>query len=359
MRLPDPLRCADGTRVHSAAEWWSRRRPELAAIFRREVYGPVPPAGPAPPAELVRERRSGEVILRELALTWPGRAPVTVQAALPARSAGPAPVVVSLNSAGPGGVAGHPRWPLGLVAGRGYAVVTADYERFRPDDPGAPHDAGTAPAGVPAIAAWAWGLSRLVDVAVGLPEADAGRVAAGGHSRLGKAALLAAAFDDRIGLALVNQAGCGGSAPSRTSNPRAETVAHITAAFPHWFADRFATHAADPDRLPVDQHCLVALCAPRPVLFTCAAGDQWADPAGQLGVLRAASPVYELLGADDLGLDGLGVGASPPEDRLIGGRLGFRLRPGGHDLTPADWATWLDHADGWLTGPHVTAPARR
>lgn len=350
--LPHPLVGADGSTVATAGQWWSRRRPELAAAFQREVYGSLPPAGPSPSVDVVDERRLGDVVLRDLALTWPGHAPVAALAAVPGGIAGPAPAVVALHSTGAAGVVGHRRWPLELVAARGYAVVTAEYEQFRPDDPGAAPDAGSAPAGVPAVASWAWGLSRLVDVALRLPEIDGRRIAAGGHSRLGKAALLATAFDDRIGLALVNQAGCGGSAPSRTSNPRAETVARITAAFPHWFTARFASFGARPDQLPVDQHCLVALCAPRPVLFTCATGDQWADPPGQLAVLRAATPVYELLGVEGLDIGGPdggpGSGAFPAEDQPIRSRLGFRVRAGGHDLTADDWTTWLDHADAWL-----------
>ena len=347
MRLPDPLRCADGHRIVSAGEWWSRRRAELAALFQRDMYGPIPPAGPAPTVEVTREdrRTADEVVVRELTLTWPGRPAVAVLIAAPHRRATPMAAVVSLNSTGADGVVGHRRWPLRLIAGRGSAVVTADYEAFRPDDPDAGPGEGAAPPGTPAIAAWAWGLSRLVDVALGLPELDGGRIAAGGHSRLGKAALLAAAFDQRIALALVNQAGCGGSAPSRTGNPDAETIARITAAFPHWFDRRFAAYADRPDQLPIDQHCLVAMCAPRPVLLTCASGDQWADPPGQFEVLRAATPVYEMLG-----VDGLAVGGFPADDRLVGSRLGFRVRAGGHDLTAGDWSTWLDHADAWLGG---------
>jgi len=168
-----------------------------------------------------------------------------------------------------------------------------------------------------------------------------------GHSRLGKAALVAAAFDERIALALAHQAGCGGSAPSRariaigksydtldtarTKPP--ETVADINMAFPHWFNARFKEFNSQPERLPFDQNCLVALCAPRPVLFSNGRSDTWINPAGQFEVLRAAAPVYRLLGADDFA-----VAELPADGRFAGnGVLSFYLRPGGHSLLRTDW----------------------
>ena len=128
-----------------------------------------------------------------------------------------------------------------------------------------------------------------------------------GHSRNGKTALLAAAFDERIALAIPHQAGCGGTAPSRVSpkmaealnngRPTAETVAVINKSFPHWFNAEFKKFNEQPEKLPFDQHCLVALMAPRPVLLSNAEQDQWANPGGQFDVLKAAEPAYRLLKA--------------------------------------------------------------
>jgi hypothetical protein len=139
------------------------------------------------------------------------------------------------------------------------------------------------------------GLQRAVDYLVSAPGIDPRRIIVTGHSRMGKAALLAAAFDERIALAIPHQAGCGGSAPSRariaigkpyntldtlqTKPP--ETVANINEKFPHWFNARFKEFDTQPERLPFDQNCLVALCAPRPVLFTNGRADTWINPAGQ------------------------------------------------------------------------------
>jgi hypothetical protein len=165
-----------------------------------------------------------------------------------------------------------------------------------------------------------------------------------GHSRLGKTALLAGALDERIALVVANQAGCGGSGPSRHHDPKAETVAIITEKFPHWFCENFTAFGDDPSRLPFDQNCLVAMCAPRPVLFTAAEEDAWANPAGQFQVLQAASPVYELLGVAGLDAEAKPQAGGAP----VASRLGYWIRPGEHSFTPADWKVYLDFADEWL-----------
>ena len=152
------------------------------------------------------------------------------------------------------------------------------------------------------IALWAWGFHRVVDypdrVAAALSIRK--RIAVVGHSRNGKTALLAGAMDDRIALVIPHQAGCGGTAPSRTTIRRPRSVKRINTAFPHWFCDNFDAFNDDTVELPFDQHCLVALCAPRPVLYSNAQEDQWANPNGQFEMLRAADPVYQLYGAKRL-----------------------------------------------------------
>ena len=122
-----------------------------------------------------------------------------------------------------------------------------------------------------------------------------------------------------------------------------ETVFNINDKFPHWFNARFKEFNSRPERLPFDQNALVALCAPRPVLFTNGRADTWINPAGQFEVLRAAAPVYRLLGAGDFTAEEL-----PPDGRLIGGVLGYYLRPGGHSLLREDWKVFLDFADKHL-----------
>jgi hypothetical protein len=161
-----------------------------------------------------------------------------------------------------------------------------------------------------------------------------------GHSRLGKTALLAAALDERIALAVPLQAGCGGTAPSRTNDPKAESVKRINTSFPHWFDATFKEFNDQTDKLPFDQNCLVALCAPRPVLFANATEDAWANPPGQFEVLKTADPVYRLLG-----VEGLEAKQMPEVGKLVDSRLGYYIRPGQHSMTKDDWKVFLDFAD--------------
>ena len=200
-----------------------------------------------------------------------------------------------------------------------------------------PHDAGT-------IAVWAWGIQRAVDYLVTDKALDAKRIAVVGHSRLGKTALLAAAFDERIALAIPLQAGCGGTAPSR--GKVGESVKRINDAFPHWFDGTFKEFNDKVDRLPFDQNCLVALVAPRPVLFSNAVKDTWANPVGQFEVLKAADPVYRFLKAG-----GLDAREMPPPGKLVDSTLGYYIRPGGHSMTKGDWKVFLDFADKHLGKP--------
>jgi hypothetical protein len=239
-------------------------------------------------------------------------------------------------------------WPLAEIVRRGYglaAFYSGDVDSDRADVSDGIYDwlAGGVsswnnPTNRGSIAAWAWGFHRCMDYLVTDPAVDAHRIAAVGHSRNGKTALLAAAFDDRIAMAFPHQAGCGGSAPSRGKT--GESVKAINDHFPHWFNRRFKQFNDAPDRLPFDQNCLLAMCAPRPVLFSAAQGDQWSNPAGQFEVLRAADQVYRLLGAP-----GLSATEMPPLGKLVGGPLGFYIREGKHSMTADDWKVFMDFAD--------------
>jgi len=134
------------------------------------------------------------------------------------------------------------------------------------------------------------------------------------------------------------QAGCGGTAPSR--GKIGESVKQINDRFPHWFNAEFKKFNEQPDKLPFDQHCLVALCAPRPVLLANATEDTWANPEGQFGMLAEAEPVYRLLGEE-----GLPAKQMPEPGKLLDGALGYYIRPGQHSMTKGDWKVFLDFAD--------------
>jgi hypothetical protein len=179
-----------------------------------------------------------------------------------------------------------------------------------------------------------------VDYLITDQDVASDKIAVMGHSRNGKAAIVAAAFDERIAMAFPHQAGCGGTAPSRGKT--GESVKAINDHFPHWFNAEFKKFNDAPDKLPFDQNCLLALCAPRPVLFSTAEGDQWSNPAGQFEVLKATSRVYEFLGTK--GLDP-SVKPEIAGNSFPTGRLGFFMRPGKHSTKVEDWHAFLNFAD--------------
>ncbi len=381
--LPDPLVMLDGTRVTTKEQWETKRRPELKALFQHYMYG-VRPKAPAKvtPTVLHEDAKAfgGKATLKEIALAiGPADAPpIHLLLVVPNQRQGPAPVFVGITFCGNHALVddpkvriptawmypGHPGvknnkageegrgkekdvWALEQSIDRGYAVATfynGDIDPDRNDKregirPFLEGDKEAADA-TATIMAWAWGVSRAVDYLVTNKDLDAKRIAVVGHSRLGKTAILAAAFDERIALAIPHQAGCGGTAPSRCHNPKAETVKRINTSFPHWFDAHFKKFNDDPTKLPFDQNCLAALVAPRPLLFSNAVEDQWANPPGQFDVLKAAEPVYKLLGAG-----GLDAKEMPKPGRLIDSTLGYYIRPGSHSMTKDDWKVFLDYAD--------------
>jgi hypothetical protein len=366
--FPDPLVMLDGTRVTTREQWEQKRRPELKALFQHYMYGVRPKAPARVEAKVLHEDTKafgGKATLKDIALTV-GPAdtpPIHLLLVVPNQRKGPAPAFVGITFCGNHALVddpkvsiptcwmypGHPGvkdnrateegrgkekdvWALEQSLDRGYAVATFYNGDIDPDQKDKREgirsilNAGEGDDATATIMAWSWGVSRVVDYLVTDKDIDSKRIAVVGHSRLGKTALLAAAFDERIALAIPHQAGCGGTAPNRQNNPKAESVKRINTSFPHWFCDNFKKFNDDPSKLPFDQNCLAALVAPRPLLFTNAIQDEWANPVGQLEILMAAAPVYRLYGA--------------PETAQ-----GYYLRGGPHSMTKDDWKVFLDFAD--------------
>lgn len=235
-------------------------------------------------------------------------------------------------------------WPAAQIVQSGRAAVTFYASALQPDDaaqyPGPlaklfgmsgenlPEDAwGT-------LGIWAFGMSCAVDLLEKHPGIDPARISVGGFSRGGKAALWCAAQDTRVNGVLVNDSGCSGAAVSRGKH--GETVGSITAAFPHWFCKNYRKYAWKEDRLPFDQHQLVACVAPRLCYVTSGSEDRWSDPDAEWRGAREASCAWELFGDAPLP-------AQPPanDTGYQTGRLGCHRRTGGHDLTRWDWAMFL------------------
>ena len=387
--FPDPLVTKDGKKVATKDDW-AARKDELKGLFQTEMYGVYPVAKTQPSAKVLFEDDKafgGKATLKEVELRLFADAkapPLHLLVAIPNdRPKAGSPVFVGLNFSGnhtlvddervhiptqwvydkyPGVKANKATaegrgklkgvWPLEDIVKAGYAVVTCyngDIMEDKPGGAGLLHFASPPPPGVPApghtatVMLWAWGVHRMIDFTLTEKWADAKRVAVVGHSRLGKAALVAGAFDDRVACVFPHQAGCGGTGPSRHADAKAEGVKRINTAFPHWFSDTFKKYNDDPNTLPIDQHCLLALCAPRPVLYTNAADDLWANPSGQFDMMKRATPVYELLG-----VKGVGADAMPEQGKLLDSRLGYWIRAGKHEMNADDWKTFLAFADQWM-----------
>jgi hypothetical protein len=354
--MADPLTCADGTAVGDANMWRAKRRPELLDLFATHVYGTTPTTRVGIRAEVLDERQDtlgGTAFMRQVCLRFGDGAsgPALRLLSILPRAARRAPAFLGLNFAGNVAVthgSEASRWPLAAIVARGYALVTACYEDIEPDEPRASHGIRAllakdahATDSWGAIGAWAWGLSRALDHLETEAAIDTARVAVIGHSRLGKAALWAAAQDERFALAIANDSGRGGAAVARRRH--GESIAQINDAFPHWFCANFKRYDGREDALPVDQHELIALIAPRPVLVCSAADDAWADPPGEFLGAAGADAVYRMLGTD-----GLGATDMPEVDTPILTTLGYHVRRGGHDMNAADWAVFLDFADRHL-----------
>jgi hypothetical protein len=356
--LPEPLPRV-GANTWTPDEW-RKRRSAILELFRAHVYGRSPGRPERLRFEVIEEAAramDGAATLKRIAIvsTQAGREHrFELTLFVPNAKQGPVPVFLLLNNRPVSNTDPTRRelsdfWPAEQVIARGYGIAAIQNNELAPDDKDRYREGvmrlfenGTAARpdnAWAALGAWAWGASRAMDYFATDPRVDAKHVAVVGHSRGGKAALWAGAEDERFALVVSNESGEGGAALTRRDF--GETLARITNAFPHWFADKYASFKDRVGSLPVDQHMLLALVAPRALYVASADEDLWSDPRGEFLSQVHASPVFALWGDR-----AIGEGEMPPLNQpLIVGRRAYHVRRGVHNLTRYDWQSFMDFAD--------------
>jgi hypothetical protein len=382
-KLPDPLLLKNGKRVQTSKEWWDLRRPEIVEDFDREIYGRAPRETPKVVWEVTSALQEMNadvpVVTKKLVghvdnSAFPSiKVDIQLTLSTPAKASGPVPVIMELSFSPevmaaiakrfPELAAANkgPTWQQQVLAkGWGYAVLIPTSVQADKGDGLTEGIIGLVNKGQPrklddwgALRAWAWGASRAMDYFETDHAVDAHQIGIEGHSRYGNAALVTMAYDPRFAIAYVSSSGAGGAALWRRNF--GEQIGNVAGTGEyHWMAGNFLKYAGPltPNDLPVDQHELIALAAPRPVFIGAGAtqGDGWVDARGMFLATVAASPVYRLLGKKDLGTTEF----PPIETPLVDGDLAYRQHSGGHTPAP-NWPTFLTFATRYIKGPGVSA----
>lgn len=387
--LPDPLITTEGTKVTSVKAWETIQRHRIYQLFSDNVYGRFPRRKIRVKSTVTDDAPAaleGLAIRKQVRLEWPD-APgshLDLLIYLPAAAKKPVPVFMGYNFYGNHTVMPDPaiqlsgswvqsngkgvinnaateasrgtdtgQWQVRQILAAGYGLVTAYYSDIEPD-----HAEGwktgirttlrkalqIEPEEWCAIGAWAWGLGQMMDYLQTDKLIDAKKVALIGHSRLGKTALWAGASDQRYSIVISNESGEGGAALAKRWY--GETLGIITTKFPHWFVAKYKTYSDKTELLPLDQHMLLSLIAPRPLYVASAEGDQWSDPHGEYLSAQLAGPVYALYGKK-----GVGDGPMPGLHQPVGETIRYHIRAGKHDVTLYDWQQYIAFASSnWRTG---------
>ena len=348
----------------SKEDWIKIQRPKTLELFKNHVYGRAPLGKPTTLSFKVIEEdpkaMDGAATLRIIQISYSGsggESGFKLITFIPNKATKPAPGYLLICNRGPENIDPTRKkkddfWPAESIVARGYVAATflnselstdkdlnfnnGAHKAFDNYDGERPGDAWAT------IAAWAWAASRALDYFQTDPAIDASKFAVVGHSRGGKTARWAGATDERFALTISNNSGCTGAALARRKT--GERVARINKSFPHWFCGNYKNFDGKENELPIDQHQLVALMAPRAVYVASASKDDWADPEGEFLAAAYAGPVYELFG-----LKGLETMEMPAPDQPIQlGHIGYHLRTGKHDLSQYDWEQYLNFGDKHL-----------
>ncbi len=383
-KLPDPLKTFTGKKIRKVKQWENKRRPELLDFFTQNIYGEVPGKLTIHSANVIEQSSNafnGKAIRKQVELTFKKndrKLSYTILMYLP-KGVEKAPVFLGYNFYGnhtvvndvnviisEAWVRDNPsfgivhnqlteqsrgvrtnRWAVEKILDAGFGFATIYYGEVDPDkddysdgiqsllyidDQSKPADNEWG-----SIAAWSWGLSRALDYFEQDEDVDATRVVVFGHSRLGKTSLWAGAKDQRFAGVISNDSGCGGAALSKRQF--GETIFRINRSFPYWFSGNFKNYNNSELSMPVDQHELIALIAPRPVYIASAEEDLWADPRGEYLSAYYATPVYELYGKT-----GITEKEMPDMNWPILNVVAYHIRSGKHDVTDFDWRQYINWA---------------
>jgi len=354
--LPDPL-ALDGNPIKSVSTWERVNRPEILELFIQYVYGRVPDTPYEMSFDLVyedREAMDGKATLKQvdIQIAAEGQALVIhLNFFIPNHTTHPAPLFLLINNRGVENTdvtraVKSEFWPAEEAIARGYGIaafknadVDPDNRDFNNGVHGMLDGGGRDGESWGTLAAWAWGASRCMDYFESDSDIDPKKIAVVGHSRGGKAALWAGATDPRFAMVVSNESGAGGAKLARRNY--GETVEALNRAVPYWFCANYKQFSNNEAALPVDQHMLIGLIAPRAVYIAAADEDLWADPKGMYLALYHALPVYRLYFPDTFLSEGVPALDSP----VISGKVGYHIRRGDHNMLLKDWNWFMDFAD--------------
>lgn len=357
--LPDILLTAKGEKVKNSATWERKRRPELLALFEEHIYGKTPGSFDSLKFVITNEKAdamAGKAHLKEIKITaWNGGHSVSFPVVLfiPNKRKTPAPVFLLINNRNskntdPARIEKSTFWPAEMVIDSGYAIAAFHHSDVAPDRKDSYQNGVLKqlfPAelekdnGMKAIGVWAWAASRVMDYFKTDKEIDFNHVALVGHSRGGKTALWAAAQDQRFAIIFSSCSGSTGASLARRKY--GETISLINKQFGYWFNNNYKKYSNDVNSLPVDQHMLIGLIAPRPVYTTNATEDRWADPYGSFLSLVHARPVYDLYRKKVTLPKEMPALNSP----IINSAMAYHFREGKHDLNVYDWTNFIRFAN--------------